>query len=76
MKYLIEKHEKPLPPQTKLAMTIQGYIVGAGIALGAIFKSSQFGLILVSGLAYLGAYLLLPFAITAFYQVYLMICEI
>jgi predicted MFS family arabinose efflux permease len=76
VKYLIEKHDKPLPPQTKLAMTIQGYIVGVGIALGAIFKSSQFGLILVSGLGYLGAYLLLPFVITAFYQVYLMIRDI
>ena len=76
MKYLIDKHDKPLPPQTKLAMTMQGFIVGVGIALGAIFKSSQFGLILVSGLAYLVAYLLLPFVITAFYQVYLMIREI
>ena len=55
---------------------MQGFIVGVGIALGAIFKSSQFGLILVSGLAYLVAYLLLPFVITAFYQVYLMIREI
>ena len=76
MKYLIEKHEKPLPPQTKLAMTIQSFILGAGIALGAIFKSSQFGLILASSLGYLCAYLLLPFAITAFYQVFLMIREI
>jgi len=73
VKYLIEKHEKPLPPPTKFAMTIPSYILGAGIALGAIFKSSQFGLILASGLGYLCAYLLLPFAITAFYQVYLMI---
>lgn len=76
VKYLIEKHEKPLPPQTKLAMTIQSYIVGVGIALGVIFKTSQFGLILAAGLGYLGAYLLLPFAITAFYQVYLMIRNI
>jgi len=76
VKYLIEKQEKRLPPQTKLAMTIQGYIVGAGIALGAIFKSSQIGLILTISLGYLCAYLLLPFAITAFYQVYLMIREI
>lgn len=71
--YLIEKHEKPLPPQTKLALTIQGYIVGLGIALGAIFRSSYFGLILGAGLGYLCAFLLMPFSITAFFQVYLMI---
>ncbi len=76
VKYLIEKHEKPLPPPTKFAMTIPSFILGAGIALGAIFKSSQFGLILVISLGYLCAYLLLPFAITAFYQVYLMIRKI
>ena len=76
VKYLIEKHKKPLPPPTKFAMTIPSFILGVGIALGAIFKSSQFGLILVIGLGYLCAYLLLPFAITAFYQVYLMIRKI
>lgn len=76
VKYLIEKHEKPLPPPTKFAMTIPSFILGAGIALGAIFKSSQFSLILVINLGYLCAYLLLPFAITAFYQVYLMIRKI
>ena len=76
VQYLIEKHEKPLAPPTKFAMTIPSFILGAGIGLGAIFKSSQFGLILVIGLGYLCAYLLLPFAITAFYQVYLMIREI
>jgi hypothetical protein len=76
VKYLIEKHETPLPPPTKFAMALPSYILGAGIALGAIFKSSQFGVILVIGLGYLCAYLLLPFAITAFYQIYLMIREI
>ena len=73
VKYLIEKHEKPLPPPTKFAMTIPSFILGVGIALGAIFRSSQFGLILGAGLGYLCSFLLLPFSLTVFYQVYLMI---
>lgn len=73
VKYLIEKHEKPVPPPTKFAMALPSYLVGAGIALGVIFKSTQIGLILIIGLGYLCSYLLLPFAVTAFYQVILMI---
>lgn len=76
VQYLIEKHEKPLAPPTKFALMIPSFILGAGIALGAILRTSQFGLILVISLGYLCAYLLLPFAITAFYQVFLMIREI
>lgn len=73
VEYLIKKHENPLPPRTKLAMAIQSFLVGLGISLGAILKSSQFGLILSSGLSYLVSYLLLPFIVIAFYQVFLMI---
>jgi hypothetical protein len=73
VKYLIEKHQKPVPPPTKFAIALPGYLVGVGIALGAIYKSSQIGLILIIGLGYLCAYLILPFAVTSFYQVYIMI---
>jgi hypothetical protein len=68
-KYIVEKNKSPLAPPTKIALTIPSLMVGVGVALGAILRTSQFGLILTIGLCFLCAYLLLPFAVIVFYQV-------
>jgi len=76
VKHLINNQNKPLAPQTRVALSIPSALVGAGVVLGTILRTSQFGVILAIGLGYLCAYLLLPFAITIFFQVYILIREI
>lgn len=67
--YLTEKHESPLPPATKGALALPSAIIGAGIALGAVLRTSQLGLLITIGLGYLVSFVLLPFAVISFIQV-------
>jgi hypothetical protein len=72
IQYLLEGHERPLPPQSKLALIVPSLILGAGVAFGSIIRRSQIGLLMMLGLGYLVPFSLLPFSTLAFFQVYLL----
>lgn len=76
VKHLIDNRKKPLASQTKFALSIPSLLIGTGIVLGAVLRTSDLGTIIAVGFEYLGAYLLLPFAVTVFFQVFVLIREI
>lgn len=77
VRYLMRAHQqaqkRPLAPEARWAMTISSELVGAGVALGAVLRTSPLGTLLGIGAAALASFLLLPFAIIALAQVLMMV---
>lgn len=77
VRYLMRTHQqankRALAPEARWALLISSELVGAGVALGAIFRASPLGSLLGMGAAVLASLLILPFAVMGLFQVLIMV---